>query len=108
MKRVSLLPALLALVILAGCNDSSLPPGATYATVAGVIVDSASKAPVAGATVTLDTILTVTSDKDGKFSQSVPSGDFDYSVTSDGYKPITASGHVDPGKTIALTIELTR
>lgn len=106
MKRVSLLPALFALIALAGCNDSSLPPGATYATVSGVVVDSATKAPVAGATVTLDTILTVTSDKDGKFSQSVPSGDFDYSVTSDGYKSVTASGHVDPGKTLALTIEL--
>lgn len=100
--------ALFALVFLAGCNDSSLPPGATYATVSGLVVDSASKAPVAGATVTLDTILTVTSDKDGKFSQPVPSGDFDYSVTSDGYKAISASGHVDPGKTLSITIELTR
>lgn len=108
MKPASLLAGLFALVILAGCNDSSLPPGATYATVAGVIVDSASKAPIAGATVTLDTILTVTTDKDGKFSHAVPSGDFDYSVTSDGYKPVTASGHVDPGKTLALTIELLR
>lgn len=108
MKRAPLLAALFAFVILAGCNDSSLPPGATYATVAGVVIDSASKAPIAGATVTLDTILTVTTDKDGKFTQSVPSGDFDYSVTSDGYKPITASGHVDPGKTLSLTIEITQ
>ena len=108
MRRARLLGALLSLAILAACNDSSLPPGATYATVAGVVIDAATKAPVAGATVTLDTILTVTTGKDGTFTQSVPSGDFDYSVTSDGYKPLTASGHVDPGKTLSLTIEITQ
>jgi len=92
---------------LVACNDSGLPPGATYATVSGTVLDDVSKAPIAGATVTIDTVLTTVTDSSGKFSfTTVPSGDFDYVIAAKGYKTVTASGHVDPNKSTDLAIAL--
>jgi hypothetical protein len=109
MKIARLLCALFALSAFVACDDGSLPPGGTYATVTGTVLDSVTKAPIGGATVTVDTVLSVTTDASGKFSfKQVPSGDFDFAVQADGYKAYTSSAHVDPTKATDLTIALVR
>lgn len=98
--------ALLALGT-AGCNNDSLPPASGYASVSGTIVDSATNAPVAGAVVTIDTILTATTDSAGKFSvEKVPSGIADYAVNAKGYQALASSANIEPGKAFALNITL--
>lgn len=110
MKRFAgafyLATALLALVT-AGCNNDSLPPASGYASVSGIIVDATTNAPVAGATVTIDTILTATTDSAGKFSiDKVPSGIADYNVAAKGYKTLAATANIEPGKPFALNLTL--
>src|SRR5579884_291155 len=96
MKRVRALGVLLAVAgifALAACDDSALPPGGTYQSVSGVVLDAATNRPVSGATVTIDTVLTATTDASGKFTfAKVPVGDIDYQVTmQDGsYKAYTS------------------
>ncbi len=112
MKRARALGLLLAFVgvfALAACDDSALPPGGTYQSVSGVVLDAATNRPVSGAAVTIDTVLTATTDAAGKFSfAKVPVGDIDYQVsTPDGtYKAYTSSAHLAPDKPLALTITL--
>lgn len=112
MKRARALGLLLAFVgifALAACDDSALPPGGTYQSVSGVVLDAATNQPVAGATVTIDTVLTTTTDSAGKFSfAKVPVGDIDYAVAvpSGTYKSHNGSAHLAPDKPLALTITL--
>ncbi|MDQ2872382.1 MAG: carboxypeptidase-like regulatory domain-containing protein [Candidatus Eremiobacteraeota bacterium] len=107
MKVARLLGALFALAVLVGCNDDALPPGGTYSTIQGVVLDRATNQPVANATVTFDTVLKSTTDSAGKFTLNVPSGDFDYFAEAPGYKTThAASGHADPGKTVSLNVLL--
>ena len=100
--------ALLAVsLILGGCNDGALPPGATYASLSGTVIDSASNQPIAGAIVTLDTVLTATSDTSGHFTfAKVPTGDYDYTVQVAGYKTLSSSGSATPGKPNAIVVRL--
>ena len=99
--------ALVAAILLAACNTDQLPPAAGFTTVSGTIVDAATKTPVAGAVVTIDTVLTATSDASGKFSiDKVPSGDVDYVVTATGYKTVTSTAQVEPAKPYELDLSL--
>ena len=91
----------------AGCNDDSLPPAAGFASVSGVVLDSATNAPIAGAVVTIDTVLTATTDASGKFSiDKVPSGIADYIVQAKGYQQLASTADVEPGKPFALNLTL--
>lgn len=113
MKRARLiLGAVFALAALAGCNDSALPPGGTYQSVSGVVVDASNK-PVAGATVTVDTVLTQQTDANGKFSfPKVPVGEVDYFVTppaNSSYKGTASqTAHLLPDKPLTLTVTLSQ
>jgi hypothetical protein len=101
--------AALALLLCAttGCNTDSLPPAAGYASVSGTVIDSATNAPIRGAVVTLDTVLTATSDAAGHFSfDKVPSGMADYAVAATGYQPLTSSATIEPGKPFTLNLTL--
>lgn len=105
--RARLFGVLFAIVALAGCNDSALPPGGTYQALSGVVLDAATKQPVAGAVVTVDTVLTATTDAEGKFSfAQVPVGEVDYVVTvpNGTYKPTQLHAHLMPDKPLALTV----
>ncbi|MGR4064325.1 MAG: carboxypeptidase regulatory-like domain-containing protein [Vulcanimicrobiaceae bacterium] len=109
MKRLALAFALTALAGtgLAACNNDDLPPAQQYATVQGTIVDSATKQPVAGATITVDTILTATTDANGKFKiDRVPVGIFDYTIAAQGHKVAQASTTAEPGKPLELDVAL--
>jgi Carboxypeptidase regulatory-like domain len=97
----------LLLAATTACNDDSLPPAAGYAAVSGTVVDSTTSAPVAGAVITIDTVLTATTDATGKFSiAKVPSGIADYSVQAKGYQTLAASTNIEPGKPFALNLTL--
>ncbi len=100
--------ALLALTsILAGCNDGALPPGASYASLSGTVIDAVTNQPIAGAIVTLDTVLTATSDAAGHFTfAKVPTGDYDYTVQVSGYRTFSSSGSATPGKPNAVVVRL--
>ena len=93
--------------ILGGCNNGELPPGASYASLSGTVIDAATNQPIAGAIVTIDTVLTVTSDSAGHFTVAkIPTGDFDYSVQAPGYATMSSSGSATPGKPIAIVVRL--
>lgn len=99
--------ALLAL-ILQGCDNDALPPAAGYASVSGAIVDARTNAPVSGATITIDTVLTATTDATGHFSiDRVPSGIADYVVQAPGYQQLSSTATIEPGKPFALNVTLT-
>lgn len=105
--KIRLLSAVLALGFLAACQSDALPPTAKYGTVQGVVVDRATNRPIAGALITVDTVLKTNTAADGKFTISnVPSGSFDYSVQANGYKPVALPDTVDPSGTKTLTIAL--
>lgn len=101
--------ALAALVLLGtatACNSDALPPASGFTTVQGTIVDASSK-PIAGAVITIDTLLTATTDSGGKFSiEKVPSGMVDYTVQASGYPVLTSSTNVEPGKPFELDVTL--
>jgi hypothetical protein len=99
----------IALLLLAAiaCNNDALPPAAGYAAVTGSILDAATSSPIAGAVITIDTVLTATTDAAGKFSiDKVPSGIADYSVQAKGYQPLSATTNIEPGKPFALNLTL--
>ena len=103
----SILGAVGLALALVACNTDALPPAAGFATVAGTVIDGATNSPVAGAVVTIDTVLTATTDAQGKFSvASVPSGIVDYTVTAQGYKVVVSSANADPGKPYELDVTL--
>ena len=101
------LGALLALAAFTGCNSDSLPPAAGFATLQGTVVDRASNQPVAGALVTVDTVLTATTDAAGTFKiDKVPSGIVDYTVQAQGYPLLQATTNIEPGKPAQLSVVL--
>jgi hypothetical protein len=92
---------------LQGCNSDSLPPASGFSSVAGVVIDGRTSAPIAGAVVTIDTVLTATTDSSGKFSiDKVPSGIADYAVQATGYQPLASTANVEPGKPFQLNLTL--
>ena len=95
------------LLVASACNTDALPPAATFTSVNGNVVDAVSGKPVAGATITIDAILSATSDATGKFSVSqVPSGIVDYTVTATGYQLVTSSGSAEPNQPFVLNVTL--
>jgi len=98
----------LATSMLAGCNDdSALPPAGKYSAFSGTVIDRATNKPLAGAVVTVDTVLTATTDATGKFTiAKVPSGIVDYSVQANGYAVLTSTANTDPGKPFELDVSL--
>jgi hypothetical protein len=90
-----------------GCNTDELPPAAGFASVSGTVVDSATNVPIRGAVVTVDTVLTATSDATGRFSiDKVPSGIADYAVEATGYQAVSSSTTIEPGKPFTLNLTL--
>ncbi|MGA8097954.1 MAG: carboxypeptidase-like regulatory domain-containing protein, partial [Candidatus Cybelea sp.] len=69
--------------------------------------DAATNAPVAGAVITIDTVLTATTDAAGKFSiEKVPSGIADYAVQAKGYQTLASTTNIEPGKPFQLNLTL--
>jgi len=101
-----LLIAILAVFAVA-CNDDQLPPSAKYVVVKGVVVDAMTSAPVANATVTVDSAIITHTGSDGTFSvTNVPSGSVDYAVVAEGYRNFNDTISVEPSSTATVTVKL--
>lgn len=96
-----------ASLALGACNTDNLPPPGQFATVSGVISDRATRQPVAGAVVIVDTVLTATTDASGKFTiAKVPAGTLDFTVKATGYKIVSSTTTVTPGQPFTLNLAL--
>lgn len=92
---------------LVACDNGDLPPAAQYSSLSGTVVDAVTHAPIVGATVIVDTVLTTTTDDKGNFTiDKVPSGIVDYVVTAKGYADLSASANSEPGKPLALNLTM--
>jgi hypothetical protein len=101
------LAALLALASFTGCNSDSLPPAAGFAPLQGTVIDRTTNQPIAGALVTVDTVITATTDATGTFKiDKVPSGIVDYTVQAQGYALVQATTNIEPSKPAQLSIVL--
>lgn len=97
------------LLAAAACNSDALPPAAGFAAVSGTIVDAATNAPISGASIVVDTVLTATTDTAGHFSiDKVPSGIADYAISSKGYQTLSSSATIEPGKPFTLNLTLSQ
>jgi hypothetical protein len=89
------------------CDNGDLPPASQYSAFKGTVVDAATKQPIAGAIVIVDSVLTTTTDANGSFTiAKVPSGIVDYVVRAKGYADVIASANADPGKPLELNVAL--
>jgi hypothetical protein len=98
--------------LLAGCGPE-IPPAGNYATVAGKVVDATTSNPIAGATVSVNGgVLNAQTDSGGNFSVStVPTGDWDYTASANGYAStglVTNVPPLGPGEVRIITISLTK
>ena len=98
-------------VLLAGCGPA-IPPAGNYATVSGQVVDAASGQGIANATVAINGgVLSAQTDSGGNFHvTTVPTGDWDYTVSAQGYSTglVTNVAPLAPGQQFVITIQLYR
>jgi hypothetical protein len=107
--------ALLAvgLGLLAACGGPQIPPAQNYGTIVGRVYDSATNQPIAGAIVTVDTILSASSGTDGTYRvAAIPLGTYTLRPQPpQGYTaPLQAAydGSISQGQTITVDIPLTK
>jgi hypothetical protein len=112
--RLRLALLALPLAVLTACGGPAIPPAQNYGTIAGRVYDRATNAPVAGALVTVDTILTATSGSDGSYRiGTIPLGTYQMGVQASGYAAPSLSsppysGSIGAGQTITVDIPLTK
>ncbi len=97
--------------VLAGCGPA-IPPAGNYATVSGRVTDATTGAAVSGTIVSVNVVLSGTSDGSGNFRvTNVPTGPWSYSVQAPaGYSSPAGSDSntpLAPGETRTLNITLT-
>lgn len=98
--------ALAVVVALAACSPA-IPPQQNYATISGVITDGTSGQPLSGATVTIDSVLSVTTGSDGTFSiANIPVGPFTAVESANGFQLHQDQGNVAAGDHFTLNATL--
>ena len=103
----SLLAAGILALSLTACDNGDLPPATKFASVHGTISDATTHAPIANATIIVDTVLTATTDDKGTFTiDKVPAGIIDYVVKAKGYADVVSSSNAEPGKPFELNVGL--
>jgi hypothetical protein len=103
---------LLPLAVLSACGQPQVPPAQNYATIRGRAYDRATNAPVAGVSVTVDTILIGTTGPDGTYRiVNVPIGLYTLIPgPPSGYtaEPQVFNGSVAAGEAITVDIPLVK
>lgn len=103
----SFLAAGILALTLSACDNGDLPPASKFASVKGTVTDASTHAPVANATIIVDSVLTATTDAQGNFTiDKVPSGIIDFVVRAHGYKDVNSSSNAEPGKPFELNVAL--
>jgi len=98
--------AFAAIATLAACNNA-IPPQQNYATIMGVVTDGTTGQPIAGATVTVDSVLTATTGSDGSYTiANVPVGPFTAVETASGFQEHQDQGSVAAGDHFTLNSTL--
>lgn len=98
--------ALVVAAALAACTPA-IPPQQSYATISGVITDGTTGQPLGGATVTIDSVLTVTTASDGTFSiANIPVGPFTAVESASGFQLHQDQGSVAAGDHFTLNASL--
>jgi hypothetical protein len=112
-RRARFAALALALGLLAGCGGPQIPPAQNYGTIVGRVFDSATNQPVAGVTVTVDTILSGASGSDGTYRVvNIPLGTYTLRPQApSGYTaPLQPAydGSITTGQTITVDVPLTK
>jgi Carboxypeptidase regulatory-like domain len=101
----------LTVALLSGCGPA-IPPAGNYATVSGQVINASKGTPISGASVSINGgVLSATTDSNGNFRVTpVPTGDWDYTVTAQGFNStglVTSVAPLSPGELRTITISLT-
>ena len=97
--------ALVALALVA-CSPA-IPPQQNYATVSGIVYDGTTGQPLAGASVTIDSVLTATTASDGTFMiPNIPIGPYTVIYTANGFQQHQDQGSVVAGDKLQLNVSL--
>jgi hypothetical protein len=103
--------ALFALpLLLAACGGPQVPPAQNYPTIHGRAFDASTNQPVAGALISVDTILTASTASDGTYRiTNIPIGTYTFAVTPpNGYsQPPPSSGSLTAGENVTIDVPLT-
>jgi len=98
--------------MLTGCGLAPVAPSQNYATVTGRVLDAATNNPVAGAIITVSTVLTATSATDGSYRiGNVPIGQNEVQVQPPaGYVAQQSQYPIapQPGETVTVNILLNK
>ncbi len=102
-----------ACAALAACGQPQTPPAQNYGTISGRAYDMASNLPVAGVTVTVDTIDTAVTGADGTYKiPNIPLGSYRLDASApQGYTvgPLPyANGSITAGQLLQIDIPLTK
>jgi|SRR5579872_3653140 len=98
-----------AFATLIACGSNSIPPTVNYATLTFTVTDAATGAPIAGATVIVNTVLSATTNSSGVASiYPVPPGAYDYTVSAPGYQTVNGppNATAPPGTTQPVAVAL--
>jgi hypothetical protein len=102
------------LVVLFAACDYKTPPAQNYATVVGRVYDATTNAPVAGAVITISTVLTAVTGPDGVYRvNDVPIGQNEIQIQAPaGYAVVQPGGLYpiapQPGETLRQDIPLAK
>lgn len=98
--------AFVAIAVLTACG-SAIPPQQNYATITGLVTDGTTGQPLAGATVTIDSVLTITTGSDGTYTiANIPIGPFTAIETASGFQDHQDQGTVAAGDHFTLNATL--
>lgn len=89
-----------ALLLMAGCGPSSIPPASQYGTVSGRVYDAVTNQPIAGAAVTINSVQSAFSDGQGAYAiPNVPGGPTDWSADGGAaYVRMSGTFSLPPGQ----------
>lgn len=106
LRKIRQIFAVAAIAALSACQ-SAIPPQQNYATITGVVTDGTTGQPLAGATVTIDSVLSVTTGSDGSYTiPNIPIGPFTATETASGFQDHQDQGTVAAGDHFTLNATL--
>jgi hypothetical protein len=110
MSTIRLAAIAVSLSLLAACGGPSVPPAQQYATITGTVVDAATNAPISGAAVSVNVVLTATTTANGSFTiTNIPNGPLECAATAPSYNENSSwcAAPLAPGQKLTVTIPLT-